>query len=237
MQKTKRHILCTRLLPEALLAEAAAQNICIDVLSFIETKPVTNIATQTRIHELFQKPIAAVFTSSNAVRAVAQLFQKPISWNVYCLANETAKTVTQLFQLPISGTAPDASTLADVIIKNGEKKVFFFCGNLRREVLPQKLHAANISAEEIVVYETIETPNVVTKNYDAVLFYSPSAVQSFFSVNTLHNAVPLFAIGATTAEAIQKQVSNPVVVSKSADSKRLIQQVIHYFNKQNASFQ
>ena len=58
--------------------------------------------------------------------------------------------------------------------------VTFFCGNQRRDTLPDKVRAAGIKVEELVVYETVELPLKVTDHYDAILFYSPSGVRSFF---------------------------------------------------------
>lgn len=233
MQKTKRHILSTRPLPQALVEEAAAQNIVIDEMSFIETKSIIDAVVGERIAELFQKPITAVFTSMNAVTAVSELFQKPIPWNVYSIGNTTANLITKLFQLPIVGTANDAEMLADVIIKDNIKEVYFFCGTIRRDVLPQKLRAANISVEEVFVYKTTETPQVVNSFYDAILFYSPSAVESFFSANKIEATTLLFAIGNTTAEKIKQHSGNTLIVSARTGKEDLIKETIAYFNKQN----
>lgn len=230
MQNNKKYILSTRPLPEALLAEAAAQNCCIDVVSFIETIAVIDDATATYIRSLFQKPITVVFTSMNAVAAVAGVGHDTVNWKVYSIGNTTAKTVTQLFQIPIAGTANDAAALADVIINDGIKEVVFFCGDQRRETLPEKLRNANIPVEEIVVYQTVETPQVIKKANDAILFFSPSAVHSFFSINKINQATTLFAIGATTADAIKQYASNPIIVAVTPDKEKLVRQVIEYFN-------
>jgi uroporphyrinogen-III synthase len=232
MQKSKRHILSTRLLPEALIQAAAAQDIIIDEGSFIHTKSVITDALALQIHPLFQKPITAVFTSANAVTAVAEVFKKPKGWKVYSTNNTTARLVTELFKTLISGKAGNAEALADVMIKDGVKNVYFFCGNIRRDVLPQKLRAANIVVEEIVVYETVETPVVLTNAYDGILFYSPSAVHSFFSVNTVDVTTQLFAIGFTTAEAIQRYTGNPVLIADKTGKEDLVHQMIRHFNAQ-----
>ena len=44
-----------------------------------------------------------------------------------------------------------------------------------------------LSVDEVIVYKTIETPKVLTKQYDGILFFSPSAVKSFFSKNSIVN--------------------------------------------------
>ena len=140
MAKTEWHILSTRPLPAALIKKRRAQQVFIDEISFIETTPVIDeLHCGTNTDELFQKPIVAVFTSMNAVTAVAALPHDLINWTIYSIGHTTAALITQLFQIPIAGTAADAAALADVIIQDGIKEVYFFCGNMRREELPEKL--------------------------------------------------------------------------------------------------
>ncbi len=230
MQKIKRSILSTRSLPDALLQTAAAQDVVIEDRSFIQTIPAVNAALAAQIGQLFQKPIVAVFTSANAVTAIAERFQKPKNWKVYTISNTTARLVTEQLKALISGKAANASVLADMIIKQGAKKVYFFCSNIRRDVLPDKLRAAKIPVEEVVVYQTIETPAEITKVYDGILFYSPSAVHSFFSVNNVTEATQLFAIGYTTAEAILGYTSNPVLIADKPGKEDLVHQMIRHFN-------
>ena len=232
MQKTKRHILSTRPLAEKLIQEAAAQHIIIDEVSLIETTPILDAGITTLVAELFQKPITAVFTSMNAVTAVAGHASGVPDWKVYSIGEATASLVKQLFQIPIAGTAADAAALADLIIKDGLKEVHFFCGNIRRDVLPHTLQKAKILVEEVIVYQTIETPQRITAFYDAVLFYSPSAVTSFFSVNTIPDGTALFAIGHTTAAAIHEHTKTPVVTVERAGKEALVKQVMNYFNEQ-----
>jgi uroporphyrinogen-III synthase len=129
----------------------------------------------------------------------------------------------------LAGTAPSAAGLADEIIHSAPSEVFFFCGDQRREELPAKLTAAGIRVNELVVYRTIQTPRPVDEPYDGVAFFSPSAVHSFFSRNTLPATTPLFAIGNTTAKALSTYCSNRVVISPSPEQEILIRQIIDYF--------
>jgi uroporphyrinogen-III synthase len=226
MQKNKFKILSTAPLPEAVLREASDKDITIEIVPLIRIETSINAELETRIRELFQKPITAVFTSSNAVSPVAELFH----------GGATAKTVSQLFQMPIAGTANDAAALADVIINDNVQEVYFFCGSMRRDVLPEMLQSANILVHELVVYQTIETPHLVPDDYDAILFYSPSAVHSFFSINTIDATTALFAIGTTTAAAIRQHTSVEIISAQKPDKHALVQQLIEYINikKRNA---
>lgn len=231
MQKTKRHILSTRPLPEDVVAKAAQQNIMIDEISFIETAAVLDNALSETIKLLAQKNITAVFTSMNAVTAVADMVDKKVDWKVYSLGSTTHQLVQQKITDNTIITGPDAAALAATIIENGEKEIHFFCGNIRRNELPDKLKTAGIIVNEYVVYQTTETPKVVSKTYDAILFYSPSAVESFFSVNKATPATLHFAIGSTTAEALKKY-SDRVMVAQHTGKEQMAEEMIAYFNTQ-----
>ena len=83
--------------------------------------------------------------------------------------------------------------LAEKIIPEiNDREVIFFCGNLRRNDLPDALRQKGITVREITVYQTSLTPVTIEKEYDAVLFFSPSAAESFFSKNSLPAKTVLF---------------------------------------------
>jgi uroporphyrinogen-III synthase len=236
MQKAKRHILSTRPLSKDLIAAAAAQNIVVDEISFIETTPVVDLSVTKEIEKVAAQPATVVFTSMNAVQAVADVATKEfkkVSWSIYCIGNTTKKLAEEQFgSNSIKGTADYGEQLADVVIKEGEKVVTFFCGNIRRDVLPNKLRAAGIDVHELVVYQTLATPKQISKPYDAVLFYSPSAVDSFFSVNPVSDNTQYFAIGTTTASAIQQYTTKNVIVANKVDKEDLAKQAIAHLSQQ-----
>ncbi len=232
MQKNSWHILSTRPLSADLIATAAQQGIAVDTLSFIETEPTTDTWVFERIKELATQHITAVFTSMNAVEVVAQHVDRQVAWTIYSIGDATQKLAGQKLQNPISGTAEYADQLSDVIIKDGVTSVVFFCGNIRRDVLPNKLKEAGIQVDELVVYNTIETSRQVKDHYDAILFYSPSAVRSFFAANTVPATTTLFAIGTTTAQAIQPYTDNTIIIAEKTSKEELVHQAIAYFSQQ-----
>ena len=132
----------------------------------------------------------------------------------------------------IEGVAENADALANVILTKGFEKVYFFCGNQRRDELPQKLRAHGTALIELVVYKTEETAQRVLKKFDGILFFSPSAVHSFFSVNTIALETILFAIGKTTASALQTHTSNTIIIASSAGKENLVKEMIAYFSTQ-----
>ena len=143
----------------------------------------------------------------NAVEAVAAHLNDYIpDWKIYCIGNTTKKLVQEYFgEDLIAETASDATELAEKIIEdNITDEVIFFCGDKRRDELPSILNEHNINVNEIEVYQTNIIQHTIEKNYDGILFFSPSAVQSFFSTNKLNDKTILFAIGNTTSSAIKK---------------------------------
>src|SRR4051812_12612712 len=104
MQKAERDILSTRPLPGALLLEAAALGFEVNCLSFIETEPVTESATLDRIQHAASRKTAVIFTSMNAVEAVADLLQQKPDWTVYAIGHSTKLLVEERLGLQVSGS-------------------------------------------------------------------------------------------------------------------------------------
>ncbi|TCJ13219.1 uroporphyrinogen-III synthase [Flaviaesturariibacter flavus] len=229
MPKADRAILSTRPLPAALVLEAAARGFEVNCLSFIETEAIQDTALAQRIRFLATEAHTVVFTSMNAVEAVAAQVRTAPDWKVYCIGHSTRALVESELGLPVAGTANDAAALADVIIAAGETEVLFFCGDIRRDTLPVKLREAGIRINEQVVYRTIATPQRVGKDYRALLFFSPSAVESYFSVNQPAKHSVLFAIGTTTADAIRRHFSGTVVIARQPGKEDLLREAMEFF--------
>jgi uroporphyrinogen-III synthase len=210
-----------------MLEEAEQHGIRIDLISFIHTEPVAGLEQQ--LTELAKQEIVAVFTSMNAVEAVSN-YTAGAHWKIFCIGEATQNLVRKYFdEDAIAGAAPSASGLADVIINAGVKEVVFFCGDQRRAELPDKLKASHVSIKEIIVYRTIPTPKKIEKNYNGILFFSPSAAESFFEVNTVNPYTILFAIGNTTGNTIKKFTDNSVITSNNPGKEELARHAITYF--------
>src|ERR1700730_8504881 len=120
MQKNKVHILSTGSVGGPLVSEAAQNDIIIDEVSFITTAEIKNVKIEQKIHELANQKITAVFTSMNAVDAVAKFIPAKItSWKIFCTGNTTKKMVKKIFgEENICATADSAEQLAAKIIEN-----------------------------------------------------------------------------------------------------------------------
>lgn len=236
MKKNKLKIVSTKLLNQETLDKASVNNIVIDELPLITTEPINTDELKKILKEFLQQNITAVFTSKNSVKAFDQIANAEVPWKIFCIGNSTKKFVSKIFgEEKVSGAANSAAELSEVILQDGEiKKVIFFCGKQRREELPEKLNSAGIEVEEIVVYETFETPlKISRKLYDGILFFSPSAVKSFFSLNKINEQTHIFAIGKTTADAIHQHIKKELVIAETPGEEEIIDKVIAHFSTTN----
>jgi uroporphyrinogen-III synthase len=234
MRESKISILSTRPLSSTTINQVA-EKITIDIVSFIETKNDIPDLVINKINELAHQKATIIFTSMNAAEAVIHELKKnkvQPDWNIFCLGGTTKKIIADYFgEDKIISVGKNANELAEEIIQQKINSVIFFCGNIRRNELPDRLKQHDVAVDEIVVYQTIETPHLIKKNYDGILFFSPSAVNSFFPINQLPKQTILFAIGNTTAFTIKEYCSNPVVIGDHPDKEALLQTAIEYFEQ------
>jgi uroporphyrinogen-III synthase len=226
-------ILSTRPVGEAALDAAAIKGISIDEISFIETETSLGPELRIEISKMLYQPITVAFTSMHAVEAVGSCLngEQP-GWQIFCIGNTTRQLVKKYFgEDAVAGIADSATELADVILdKSTVTNMVFFCGQLHRDELPEKLRRNNIAVEIIEVYRTKFTEYLIDKDYNGILFFSPSAVQSFFSVNDIRQGTILFAIGNTTAAEIKKYSNNTVITGGSPGKDELVNKMTAYFS-------
>ena len=230
--QNKIQILCTKKISNSLIQLAEENNICIEELNFIEAKESVSEEIKKRIALLSDQNITSVFTSSNAAHAVGKIISDEANWKIFCIEPATKKTIETVFpNSSIAASAKDADELSIKITEDKSvKQVVFFCGNQRRGLLPERLKSNRIKVEEIIVYHTVGTPQLISKNYDGILFFSPGAVKSFFAKNKIQSETILFTIGKTTAEEVKNFSKNTTIISGMPDTKELIADVIKYFS-------
>jgi uroporphyrinogen-III synthase len=229
MQSTRKHILSTRILGMVINDEARMDNIDIDEVPFIRTEEHTDDWIRDFIKKLSRESITVVFSSITSVEIVAKYSIDP-NWKIYCVGNATRLMTERYFpKSVICGVENNASQLADLIIEKQEKDAVFFCGTIRGEELPVKLYDAGLNVREVVIYTTVETPSLLQKDYDGIMFFSPSAVRSFFSANRVGEGTVLFSIGNTTAAEVKKYSNNKMIIARQPSKEELLVQVIDFY--------
>ena len=231
MHEQPVHILSTRPLPFALVEHAAKLGVVVDILTFIDVRPLPVEQVKPLLDPVTAEKAIVVFTSMNAVEAIGGMIDKRPEWKIYCIGRQTRTLVEQYFGTDsIAGTAESAGQLAMRILEDGVRgKLYFFCGDRRRDELPGKLREQGIAVDERVVYETKELPGIIERPYDGILFFSPSAVSSFFKSNNAGAGTILFAIGKTTAEEIRKYSNNRIHISEQAGKEQLLDEAVTCF--------
>lgn len=230
----KHHILSTALLPEQVSAEFSAHSIICDEFPFIQTKETVTDEIRSWIVALAQEKKPIIFTSAQAVSAVINcLDNRQPDWQLFCISGATKKAVADYFGAEkIIGLGDDAIGLIKEIEKIPAQEILFFCGNKRLDTLPVLLSDKGFTVSEYIVYETALTPVKLNQDYNAILFFSPSGVESYLSENEIPTSALLFSIGKTTAKTLQQKVPNEVIISAQPDKHILVQTVIDFYNKQ-----
>lgn len=168
----------------------------------------------------------AIFTSQNAVNAVMG-YELGVR-SCFCVGEKTKQLLKENGFTVIKMTEY-ASELADYLVKNHKEDAFhFFCGNIRSDEIPSHLKENNIAFEEIEVYKTRLNPKKFERQFDAVLFFSPSGVRSFFSEKntTIGKAI---CIGKTTASEAKKYTGN-IVIANSTTVESVIAKAVKCLN-------
>ncbi len=229
---SKIHILSTRKLDEELLRVAAAKNIEIDVYPYIAIHPKKDEATVAEIATVAKRKCIVVFTSRNAVDVVTNVLPFVPDWQIATIGGATRSAVASFFgeEKIILAAATGKELMEKLVTLQPSIPIVFFAGNRRLDTIPIGVQDAELAFEEIIVYDTINTPRQETEVYSGILFMSPSAVESFFSCNQIQEEVVLFAIGETTATSIRQKVSNKIIISGFHSPQQLVQKIIDYYS-------
>ena len=242
------HILSTRKLNSSAIRQARDEGFEICEKEFIRIQP----RLDKKIVEGFEnlgaagKNVLMIFTSANAVYALAEIFESCAGggrqrlvdltgeWKIACLAGRTAAAVRELFpRISIPALGNDATGLAHEILRVCEPgtELVFCCGNQRRSELPELIGHRGWHLHEMVLYETHSGAVKLDEIFDGIIFFSPSAVHSFFSLNELPAGTVCFAIGDTTASAIRRHTGARIVVSREASQEKILEAVKSFFLK------
>lgn len=187
------------------------------------------IKTENKDFELKTVNENLIFTSQNAVRSFFEQpkYEELKSKNVFCVGLKTKILLSEAGFNVVAYTGY-ASDLAEIItLIYARESYTFFSGNMRREALPEALKAAGVVFNEIQVYETMLTPQKIKTKADAILFFSPSGVESYLKDNSIKIAT-CFCIGETTAQALEKITKN-IIIAEQPSVEDVIEECINEY--------
>lgn len=184
-----------------------------------------------------------IFTSANAVKALAEMrkngLQVPPNTALFAVGRKTGGALEDLgleAQVPLQ---QDGEGLAKLVARESSSgEVIWLRGNRARRELPEILEENGIAVREVEVYKTLVRPVEMPRQaVEAILFYSPSAVEGFGEGEGFEGDLPpLFAIGSTTGEALREASGREVIESPRPDTRVLLKTVAdHLFTRKPAS--
>ncbi len=192
------------------------------------------IEVETKNFELNGIKDNLIFTSQNAVRSFLTHpeFEENKSdlqlKKAFCVGVKS-KTILTDAGFEVIAYADYASDLTEIIcLIYANESYTFFSGNLRKETLPLALKNAEIEFNEIEVYETQLKPHKIKEAVDAILFFSPSGVESYLKDNPIKKEL-CFCIGETTAEALENKHIKNIIIAEFPSVENVITEVKEYY--------
>jgi len=215
-------ILTTKKLSKALKKKFSDAGIKLVEKNFIQTKFISFETPQLNDY--------LVFTSKQAVKSVLKSEVKNVhTISCLCVGSKT-KNFLEKKGFTVLKSADYAEDLIQIIDSKYKSSSFtFFCGNIRKNTIPNYFQKNKIAYNEIIVYETKLKPHQIKKPFDGILFFSPSGVNSFLENNSLDNKT-CFCIGTTTAKALENKTEN-IVIAAQPTVENVITEVIKYYKR------
>ena len=174
-----------------------------------------------------------IFTSKNAVEIILKNYiikNNLANKDIYCVGKSTAELIKKN-NLNLIKSEDNSKNLSKFILanfKNSKNSFTYFSGKKRIRELENNLKKNNINIIVHEIYDTLLTPLKINDLYDGVIFYSPSAVKSFFKGNNSLNNTYGFCIGNTTAKELNNY-SNRFSVAKSNSEENMLESINKYF--------
>lgn len=246
-----RRILVTRRPGQSALLVTRLASLGADVLELptIEILPAEDTGPLDRALGDLHRYDWFVFTSPNAVRAVAERLAAlglPAGARGASLASVGATTTEALAEsLPGAEIALQPSSdfraeaLAEALLARGVRGQRFLLpvSDRARDVLERALADAGASVETVVAYRTATPPALADqfraislKGLDLATFASPSAVQNLADVaGPLLQGLPAAVIGPVTADRARRAGIDVRIVANPSTTAGLVDGIVRHF--------
>ena len=194
-----------------------------------------------------------IFTSAQAVRSVVargknlrrSLHQAGSKLRIAAVGPATAEAIRQAGLLVefVANTQNGVGLANELGERLGERKVLLPRGDRANPDLPAALKRHNAQVTEVIAYRTLRPSEVDKQNLDrivdgeadAVLFFSPSAVQHFVELfgvehlRSLQDSVAITAVGPVTAAALLQADVRRIVVAPDTTAASVLQELEKHF--------
>lgn len=176
------------------------------------------------------KPDALIFTSKNGALSFLKtdLSTEKDFLNIpfFCLGDATAEPFQKAGCSAHISDVPTGEGLAEFVAKSlpSGATIWHFCSTIKRPETGNTLTRLGYHYIPIESYETVAIPEIGFPDtpYDAVAFYSPSAVLAFVQLGKNDDSIPKLAIGNTTASELRANKILPVYVAEEASTEGIL---------------
>ncbi len=181
-----------------------------------------------------------VLTSPRAAEAMERAGPLPAGWGdkpAFVVGPATAAAARTVGLRPEGDGAGEGEALAAhiaeaVIAGPFSPPLLFLCGDRRRDALPDRLCAAAVPVEELVVYRTIPEPaaleGLAASPPAWVAFFSPSGVEAALAASGFPwERIARAAIGPTTAAALRDAGHPAAAVAAEPTPAALVSAIAH----------
>ena len=238
---------------EALARELSARGAIPVVLPLVSFADPEDFAPLDAAIAGIQRFDWMILTSAQAVRALAKrgkevmrsLMYSESELRIACVGPATAEAARQA-GLPVEYVAV-THTGAGLAEELGNRlqgaRVLLPRSDRANQDLPQALKRHGAQVTEVIAYRTLRPTEVDRKNLaqigdgaaDAVLFFSPSAVQHFAErfggdqLQALQDKLAITAVGPVTANALREAGVRRIVLAKETTATAVVEALEHYY--------
>ena len=176
-----------------------------------------------------------IFTSQNTVKAFLQTIGgqnvTKVNYSAFCVGEKT-KSLLEKNGLNVLEMTNYGAELAKIMVEKYENETFLFlCGDKRRNEIPSFLTKHKVTFKEQIIYQNTPNPITFATDFDGILFFSPSGIQSYTTRNELRNSIA-FCIGTTTAVEAQKHSKN-IIIAEKPTVESVLEKVLAFSKTKN----
>lgn len=196
-----------------------SKNIHCDAIPFIRIKSIDY--TVEKYNPIF------LFTSINGVKSVDAKGDIAKAKKIYCVGSKTKKFIEEK-SFSVAKSFEYFQEMVDFLCQSKENNFHLFAGNKRNKKLINTLKESKQVIETECYTNTALNQKTSTK-YDALLFFSPSGIESYLQQNTI-STEQCFCIGTTTANYL-KPFSKNIHIAQKCTAESLCQKAQDYYDK------
>ena len=215
-------ILSTKILTSSQKSILTKANIKVEDYDAIKIDYLT-----TQIDPNFQN---IIFTSQNTVKAFLQTVGAQNlannKYTAFCVGEKT-KSLLEENDINVMEMTHYGAELAKILVnKHPNESFLFLCGDKRRNEIPSFLTKNKVIFKEQIVYQNNPNPITFSTDFDGILFFSPSGIESYTAKNNIKNSVA-FCIGTTTAFEAQKHAKR-IIIAQKPTIESVLEKAVEY---------